>query len=138
MIVSLSQIADLRYKSRELVQSNSKADCLSKMEKNKKAKWFIAHYLVVSTGILLAYMVLQNVIHAPDMKTYNPNTIETFLVMLNFPSPFILWIWMLSDYFKAGTSEKKVVWGWSLVFGNVLAALVYFVVQWRPRFRNEI
>jgi hypothetical protein len=82
-------------------------------------------------------MVLQNILYAPDMETYAPSNLELFLVMLNFPSVFILWFWMVSDYFKHSTKNRKVWWGWFLLFGSVLAAIIYFFFQWRPRFANN-
>lgn len=81
-------------------------------------------------------MFLLNVLHAPDMSTYNPDSFEIFLMMLNFPSVFVLWFWMISDFFKNGTPNKKVLRGLSLFMGSVLASLVYFVMHWRPRFAN--
>ena len=82
-------------------------------------------------------MVIQNILYAPDMESYKPSTFELTIVILNFPSVFILWGWMVSDYFKHSTTSKPVLWGWFLLFGNVLAALVYFFTQWRPRFASN-
>ena len=104
---------------------------------NKSFKWFFGHYLFVTTILLLVYMLFINLIHLPDMATYAPGVVEMTLITILFPSAFILWGWMVRDFFKHRTNSKQLLWGWFLLLGNVLAALFYFILYWRGRFDNE-
>jgi hypothetical protein len=48
-------------------------------------------------------------------------------------SGLMLWVWMFSDFFQSKDIGFRVLWGWLLLFLNMLAAVVYFVYVYAPR-----
>lgn len=48
-----------------------------------------------------------------------------------------LWISMLVDHFKYSRVKRKVAWGLFLVFGQLLAAAIYFVVVYSKSQKNK-
>lgn len=93
----------------------------------------LAHALVAITLAVFAYMLVLNFRFADTEQLTLPTPPERVLIILGVPSVFWLWGWMLTDFFRNRTSSKSVAWGWFLVIGNWLAAVVYFFVVWRPR-----
>jgi hypothetical protein len=96
-----------------------------------KRRWLLAHALVAITLAVFAYLLILNFRYADTEQLPQPTAAEYVLIALGVPSVFWLWGWMLTDFFRNKT--KSVAWGWFLVLGNWLAAVVYFFVVWRPR-----
>lgn len=48
-----------------------------------------------------------------------------------------LWISMLVDHFKYSRVKRKVAWGLFLVFSQMLAAAIYFVVVYSKSQKNK-
>jgi hypothetical protein len=94
-------------------------------------RWLLAHVLVVLTLLLLAYMLLLNVQYAATQELPQPSVGARVLIALGVPSVFWLWGWMLTDFFRSKAKQHSVAWGWFLVLGNWLAAIVYFFIVWR-------
>jgi hypothetical protein len=96
-------------------------------------RWLLAHALVALSLAVLVYLVILNFRYAATDQLLQPTAPEHVLIAAGVPSMFWLWGWMLTDFFRSKTESKSVAWGWFLVLGNWLAALVYFFVIWRPR-----
>ena len=45
----------------------------------------------------------------------------------------VFWVRMYRDFFRHRPPRRAAAWGAALFFGAHLAALVYFVMIWRPR-----
>ena len=105
--------------------SESKAHALS------SERWMLAHALVAIDLAVFVYMLFLNFRYADAGRLPQPTPSEYLLIALGVPSA--LWGWMLTDSFHNKTGSKSVAWGWFLVLGNWLAAVVYFFVVWRPR-----
>jgi hypothetical protein len=99
-------------------------------------KWYFTHYLAISSLLLIVYMSIINIFYFEDMGQYKPSVLEETVMLLMMPSIFILWFWMLTDYFKNTTLGRPVFWGWFMFLGSFIAAVIYFFVYWRPRWRN--
>lgn len=96
-------------------------------------RWLVAHALVVLSFSVFAYLLILNFRYAATEQLPQPTTLEHVLIGLGVPSVFWLWGWMLTDFFRSKAGSKSVAWGWFLLLGNWLAAVVYFFVVWRPR-----
>jgi hypothetical protein len=51
---------------------------------------------------------------------------------------FVMWIWMISDYFKRNNLKHKSLWGWLLVLFNLVAGLIYFMFVYFPNERMRL
>ena len=51
---------------------------------------------------------------------------------------FILWFWMLADYFKGRPMEWRVAMGFFMIFMNIIAAIVYFLFIYAPYVRKDL
>ena len=40
---------------------------------------------------------------------------------------FTLWFWMLGAHFKGSKTNHPIIWGFTLLFGNIIAAICYFI-----------
>jgi hypothetical protein len=98
-----------------------------------RTKWLIAHVLVVVTFAVFTYMLVLNLRFAFTREFPQPSLPEHVLIALGVPSVLWLWGWMLTDFFRSRSASNSIAWGWFLVLGSWLAALVYFFVIWRPR-----
>lgn len=98
-----------------------------------RRRWLLAHALVALTLAVFAYMLILNIRYAATEQLAQPTAAEQVLIALGVQSVFWLWGWMLTDFFRSKTESKSVAWGWFLVLGNWIAAVVYFFVVWRPR-----
>jgi len=98
------------------------------------ARWLFVHALAALSLALFVYMLVLNFRYATTEELPElPSVPERLLIFAGLPSVFWLWGWMLSDFFRSKTERNPVAWGWFLVLGNWLAAMVYFFVVWRPR-----
>ncbi len=50
---------------------------------------------------------------------------------------FILWVWMLSDFFRGRQVRYRVLWGWALFLATLIAGAVYFVAVYFPQERGS-
>lgn len=91
----------------------------------------LAHALAAITLAVFAYLLVRNFRHTAPLP--QPTPAEYMLIALGVPAVLSFWGWMLADFLRNRTRSKSVAWGWFLVLGNWLAALVYFFVMWRPR-----
>ena len=101
--------------------------------KISRRRWVLAHVLVLLTLAVFAYLLVLNFRYAATEQLTQPTAAERMLIALGVPSMFWLWGWMLTDFFRVKRGSKSVAWGWFLVLGNWIAAVVYFFVIWRPR-----
>ena len=98
-----------------------------------RRRWLLAHVLVALTLAVFVYMLILNFRYVAKDQLVQPTSPEFVLFALGIPSVFWLWGWMLTDFFRSKNGGTSVAWGWFLVLGNWLAAVVYFFVVWRPR-----
>jgi hypothetical protein len=98
-----------------------------------RGRWLLAHALVALTLAVFVYLLVLNFRYQASDQLAQPTTPELVLFTLGIPSVFWLWGWMLTDFFRSKSDRTSVAWGWFLVLGNWVAALVYFFVVWRPR-----
>jgi membrane protease YdiL (CAAX protease family) len=49
----------------------------------------------------------------------------------------ILWIWMLTDFFRRRHVRHRMLWGWILLLASLLAAAIYFVAVYFPQERGS-
>ena len=58
-----------------------------------------------------------------------PKAID-YLVDVGFISAFTLWLWMMSDFFKAGPKKGRIAIGFAMLFFNLLAAPIYWLTYY--------
>ena len=58
-----------------------------------------------------------------------PKAID-YLIDVGFISAFILWFWMMSNFFKAGPKKWRVAIGFAILFFNLLAAPIYWLTYY--------
>ncbi len=51
-------------------------------------------------------------------------------------SGFVLWVWMLSDFFRGRQVRHRVLWGWALFLATLIAGAIYFVAVYFPQERG--
>lgn len=62
---------------------------------------------------------------------------EQALAVAAAVSGFVLWVWMITDFFQRSGNRNRALWGWSLVIFNLLASVIYFLVVYYPRKNGE-
>ena len=101
--------------------------------------WLLEHILAVLTvgSFVYVYWLLQKVNLDAD--------IEQLQTQLQLPASIVLagtvsclaaiWFWfrMFKDFVRNRPARHAAAWGLCLIIGAHLAALVYFVMVWRPR-----
>lgn len=60
------------------------------------------------------------------------DSFSKLIVIWGFGGALVLWIWMFSDFFKRSDLRFKVTWGWFLLLGSYMVAVVYFAVIYVP------
>jgi len=63
--------------------------------------------------------------------------IVNLLAVMTLLSGFSFWIWMFNDFFRNKHLDHRITWGWSLLFLNIIAAMVYFFSIYRKRKENS-
>lgn len=53
-----------------------------------------------------------------------------YLIDIGFISAFLLWLWMLGNFFKAGPKRARIIVGFAMLFLNIIAAPVYWLVYY--------
>ena len=100
-------------------------------------KWIVDHVLAVQTLISLAYfwwLAAHVDLRTPLDQQYFPPLIVLVGTVCTIAA-IVFWIRMFLDFFRRRPERHAAAWGWSLVLAGHLAALVYFVLVWRPRNR---
>lgn len=94
----------------------------------------------IALGFILILIFAVTVI---VIKIYNLDELEyhdiytKILFAVGGGSIGILWIWMISDFFKRNNLRRKVLWGWMLILLNWLAAIGYFLLVYFPNKRKK-
>jgi hypothetical protein len=59
---------------------------------------------------------------------------EAFIIVSQIigPGVVIIWIWMLTDFFRRTDIKQRVLWGWLLFIFNLVAGLLYFIFVFYP------
>ena len=104
------------------------------------ATWYLYHALALLSLALLTAGIVLNVYaisHRDELHTVlqsNAATFHTLAPLLGVCVLASLWLWiaMFAHYLKHRPATRTVLWGWFLVLCNWGAALVYFVLIWRP------
>lgn len=85
-------------------------------------------------GYVLIVVLLISIVFFNFFPWQSQNQIiVNFLAVIAFLSGFSLWIWMFTDLFRNKHLNHRIMWGWSLVFLNIIAAMVYFLSIYRKR-----
>lgn len=87
--------------------------------------------LTLTITLALSYLYLS--IFKPGEIGEELGVADQIIVAGGVSSGFLLWAWMLSDFFRRRDVRYKVAWGWTLVLLNLLAAAAYFLVIYLPR-----
>jgi hypothetical protein len=102
--------------------------------------WILDHVLMVQTLLSLAYFGwLMSFIDpgAPDpLASFQPENLSPLIVLVGTfctIAALVFWVRMFTDFFKCRPDTHRALWGWFLLLGGHLAALVYFWVIWRRR-----
>jgi hypothetical protein len=98
-----------------------------------RATWYFAHVVAALAVLVFVEMTFLNLQYMKSRAVLEISALERVLVSLGVLAALWLWGWMLTDYFRNRPSQHAVAWGWFLVFGNWLAAIIYFAVVWRTR-----
>lgn len=51
---------------------------------------------------------------------------------------FGIWVWMLTDLFKAPSMQHRAAWGWFMLIGTFVTAVLYFFIIYVSRIRAEV
>lgn len=87
--------------------------------------------LALALSVLVSYAVLLVKGDAFDEMAYS-------FIVLGGLTGLLLWIWMLTDFFKGGVKKHRILWGWALFIFTLLGAVVYFfLVYWRNNGDNK-
>jgi len=68
----------------------------------------------------------------------SPNNFYNKILTVTCYTSVVMWIWMMSDYFKRADIKHKVFWGWILVLFNLIAGLIYFMFVYFPNERLRL
>ncbi len=89
----------------------------------------------VVTGILaLLTVIMFGVSFTPYWPSLNDGRVVPayidLLINSGGASAFLLWIWMLSNFFKSGPKRFRVLIGWLLFIFNIAAAPIYWLTYY--------
>ncbi len=91
---------------------------------NKKyAGWFLI-------AGFCAMFIMVFLVTSPSNPTLGWNEMNIFMKVIcvwGMFGCFGLWFWMLGANFKGGKTNYPIIWGFALLFGNVIAAICYFI-----------
>jgi hypothetical protein len=99
--------------------------------------WYLAHVLAGIVIAFLAWGLYMNLVFLNgnrELPEQMPLVYAPF-VFVALIGIFSCWGWMLTDFFRNRPVRRPAAWGWFLVLGNYIGALVYFFLVWRPRER---
>lgn len=93
-------------------------------------------YIAMTVCVLTLGAGILSCIVSLDSFYANP----TYNELLKTPAfiSLVMWIWMMSDYFKRDNIKHKVLWGWILVLFNLVAGLIYFMFVYFPNERLRL
>ena len=94
-------------------------------------KIYFGSFLILSTVLVL---INRSLLLPPEAVAWHERSIiSQILIVWGISSPFIMWFWMLGSHFKSKDVKYPVLWGFSLLFLNFVAAVVYFLIVYAPR-----
>jgi hypothetical protein len=93
----------------------------------------VKRHMVSATGFLLAYASIVGfmliAVIGDDSELVADSLVLFALAISAIVSAFGFWFMVLAHFFRNEHLEHKVAWGFSLIFLNWIASLIYFVVH---------
>ena len=100
---------------------------------------YIGILLILGTITMAAYFFFSSGTTEPEIVTNLSQLSPRGLAIgaWGYIGTFGIWVWMLTDVFKSPLLEHRAAWGWFMVIGTFITAILYFFVIYVPRIRAE-
>ncbi len=96
----------------------------------KNLYWF---FLVIGVCFLVLKVFVFGL--EANISFSNMDLINQIIIIWGAVGGFIIWVWMISDFFENKTDRvsRPKTWGFLLILGTYIVACIYFIVIYFPR-----